>query len=220
MEENLEGYLRGFSVFAGPRYEGSLILRLRYERKRKISAKGEFRPELVKDRPWRQELTVTGWENGEKVGHMDMELFFPRGKIKEREKKAPARKQGKLPSGAVFWRKFTRQEVRDFIVISGDMNTIHQGAHPVVQGMFLLLALFDRLGEPEKMAVLFESPVPADEDVYLKEEAVDEKNKREFISCWGRGSWIPDEESKGKCRLYGAFSGSGVHFFTAAVCSE
>lgn len=148
-----------------------------------------------------------------------MELFFPPEKIKKLRKKHPAEKPGNPPAGAVPWRKFTREEVRDFILVSGDMNTIHQGAHPVVQGMFLLLALFARLGEPEKFAILFESPVPADEEVYLKEETLNEKNRRTFISCCGHDAWVPDKESEGRCRLCSAFGSSGVHFFTAAVYS-
>lgn len=216
MRENTESYIENFSAFTGPRYNGSLIVRLRYQRRKKAGPAARFTAKMVKDSPRRQILAVEGWNGAEKAGELEMELWFPKA---QKAKRPPETPKGEgLPPKSVYWKKFSIEEIREFSRRTGDTNPIHLTDHPVVQGLLLWQQLFFYEKEPAALCLVFYAPVYSGDGIYLKEEAVNEQNKRQYTFCCGRtGGQCPGPESNHERRLCSAYDRGGVPFFSAAV---
>lgn len=173
IRENTQGYIQHFSVFSGPRYDGSLILRLVYRRQQKAPAGCQFIPKQLLSRARFQELAVEAWDNGQWLGALTMKLFFPRrppAKLPLRGKETAPAVCNQPPAGSFFWRSFTAEEIADFSRQTGDTNSIHLDKYPIVQGLLLWRELFTWLKEPPALQLTFQQPVYALEGIYLKKE--------------------------------------------------
>lgn len=173
MRENTQGYIQHFATFSGPRYDGSLILRLDYQRQQKAPSVCHFVPKLLWARARFQELAVEAWEHGQCLGRLTMKLFFPRRPaVQKMPTKTAAAECTKPPAGSFFWRSFTAKEIREFSRQTGDKNPLHLDKRPIVQGLLLWRELFILLREPEKLQVTFQRLAYAAEAIYLKHESM------------------------------------------------
>lgn len=104
---------------------------------------------------------------------------------------------------SVAWRRFSRQQVVDFVQEVGDSNPIHQTANPVVPGMLLMDAIKASLPDAmQELSLSFRNAVfstdvlqleldaaEAEESVLLQagERAVGQQGN---VRLWGRQEYI------------------------------
>ncbi|PTX17064.1 hypothetical protein SAMN04488598_101126 [Halanaerobium congolense] len=71
------------------------------------------------------------------------------------------------------WRTFSKNEIKSFADLSGDLNSIHLNSDPVVQGMLILLTFEDFLAQKnrfaQKIKIKYFKPSRADKSIYLSE---------------------------------------------------
>lgn len=219
MNENMTGYIKALQAFQGERYQGSLIGKIAYSRQAKAGPTARFTAEVVKDRKRFQLLRITGWEQHQQVGQLELLLFWQATKVNNDNEYSLPKEASReaLPPG-VYWKAFTPQEVYAFSQATGDDNAIHLTERPVVQGLLLWQELFSKLGEPSRMEVIFQEPVHAGEGIYLEEEQHEQRNQSNFTFCPGNPGQ-PSQFHPGpdhQRRLRGTAGRIGLHFFSLA----
>lgn len=73
------------------------------------------------------------------------------------------------PSGPVYWKTFSKEEIIEFSQLTNDRNPIHFQEHPIVQGLLIFSQLLQMTNETHA-AIRFLSPLYADEKVWLLQE--------------------------------------------------
>lgn len=216
MEQIFDGCIRALGQYQGDKYQNSFIGKIQWVRLGDLSGEPYFTSKILREKSKFQQLLIQVWNGDAQVGEMQVELLFfgPQGKQKTA---AESQEPGAPPEGARYWTTFSRQQVREFSLITGDDNRIHLTEHPVVQGLMLWRELC-LLWQPRFLSVAFHHPVLAGQEIYLKEEEIHEYNERNYAALCGRfgKKWQFRTGDDHQRRLCGAFSGVGVHFFSAA----
>lgn len=206
--ENINEYIHHFAVFSGPKYAGSLILRLHYQHQSFMAA-NRFTTKILRDRPRCQTLAVQGWNQNQLTGELTMELFFPKRSAAATLQSASQdlTAASALRADAIFWRRFTAGEIQDFSRRTGDKNPLHLAGRPMVQGLFILQQLFFSFARPEELHLSFHAPLYAGEAVYLQEKTL---TKRDWKTCCGR----QQPKANTKYSGYQGYTATGRLLFT------
>ena len=217
MEQIFDGCIKALAQYQGEKYQNSFIGKIQWVQLGDLSGDPYFTSKILRERHNFQQLLIQVWNQAKQVGEMQVELMFfgpdavKKASVKEQEPAA-------FPQGAHYWTSFSRQQVTEFSRITGDDNRIHLTEHPVVQGLMLWRELCVFL-QPRFISIAFHHPVIAGEKIYFKEEEINEYNEREFTALCGRfgKKWEFGTGHDYQRRLCSAFSGVGVHFFSAAL---
>ena len=168
MNENMTGYIKALQAFQGERYQGSLIGKIAYSRQAKAGPTARFTAEVVKDRKRFQLLRITGWEQHQQVGQLEVLLFWQATKVNNDNEYSLPKVFKKALLRCILGGKRLQcpRSVHAFSQATGDDNAIHLTERPVVQGLLLWQELFSKLGEPSRMEVIFPGTVHAGEDLF------------------------------------------------------
>lgn len=153
---------KAFSATEDFLYEGAFIAKVKYQRFKEKSNKEIFRTEVAKSSKKLCIVTCSGYIENETVEILTVYLMM-NVTVKESAQTETIKDQGTL------WRSFTKEEIRDFSHLTGDINSIHLTENPVVQGLFILKELCHTT-ESNEIEIKYVYPTYGNNPVYIKQE--------------------------------------------------
>jgi hypothetical protein len=153
---------RAFSTTEDFLYEGAFIAKVKYQRFKEKSNNETFRTEVVKSSKKLCIVTCSGYIENETLETLTVYLMM-NATVKESVQTEIIEDHGTL------WRSFTKEEIRDFSHLTGDINSIHLTDNPVVQGLFILKELCNTT-ESNEIEIKYVYPTYGNNQVYIKQE--------------------------------------------------
>lgn len=153
---------RAFSTTGDFLYEGAFIAKVKYQRFKEISNKETLRTEIAKSSKKLCIVTCSGYIENETVETLTVYLMM-NATVKDSAKTETIEDHG------ILWRSFTKEEIRNFSHLTGDINSIHLAENPVVQGLFILKELCHTT-ESNEIEIKFVYPTYGNNPVYIKQE--------------------------------------------------
>ncbi|MBN2826758.1 MAG: hypothetical protein JXQ26_02150 [Tissierellales bacterium] len=151
---------KAFATQEDFQYEGAMIAKAAYQRVVLGVDSQCYKNQIVKSSKRLCVVKCDGYNGDDLIESLTVYLMM-NPKVGETEEE-------KVTEGE-YWYTFSSEEIREFSYSTGDTNSIHLSANPIVQGLFILMKLYE-LDLGSSIEVKYAYPVYGNKEVYLKHD--------------------------------------------------